>query len=475
MSSAAQSYRTQHAARVALVGAGLVAATAVAPVISLPESPLVRAEVRLTDAVGDLLGGLDGIQNVPANFLIDLANIPYNLFSAPYDVTGRIPSDAADAAASGLTWNNLLPITDPTPSEANPAFIWDNIPAHYGALNGDEPAGVYGAINNLADALRFTDSWWASSPTNVWGWDTANPWNFTALINTLIPIKPLSEPLADNLNTIMAAEFPIATEANKFFMSDLLGELKTLFQVPLSDLVNGTFTFDPTQSNPIGLGADALGNGGHDFYTEFWNNDLPTLNPTLGLDSYWGHLTGSPAANPLNFPSLNDIVPTFVNAYQAMNIDFGLFPGPGSEFSGTESFLFQGAEQLYGLPTALNGIINGTNGLLPGSGIQIIPDAVTNILGGGLNDLIGPDTLVAQTLSSLNEQLMTAIYSAMDVIAPGAITGIGGDAVSGISADALASLVPDLSAMLAPMLAGNLGDLANPLNFIDPMMFLSMF
>lgn len=468
MSSAAQSYRTQHAARVALVGAGLVAATAVAPVISLPESPLVRAEVRLTDAVGDLLGGLDGIQNVPANFLIDLANIPYNLFSAPYDVTGR----AVDAG-TGLTWPDLLPTaTDgPALSDINPAFDFVNAPFTYGTP-GEGTAGVYGAINNLANALRFTDSWWASSPTNVWGWDTANPWNFTALINALIPIKPLSEPLADNLNTIMAAEFPIADEANKFFMSDLLGELKTLFQVPLSDLVQGGYTFPVAQWNPIGTGiTDPIGNGGTR-YLEFWNDALPKLNPTLGLDSYWAHLTGSPAENALNFPNLNDILPTFVNAYQAMNIDFGMFPGPGSEFDGTDSFIFWGAKNLYGLPEALNSIISGDSGLLPGSDIQLIPDAVTNFLGGGLNDLIGPQTALAEGIASLNTQFMTAIYSALDVIAPGVIDfGQGG----GISADALSAVIPDLSAMLAPMLAGNLGDLANPLNFIDPMMFLSMF
>src|SRR5690625_1374108 len=471
MSSAAQSYRAHRAAGVALVGAVLAAATAVGPVISLPESPLVRAEVRLTDAVGDLLNGLDGIQNVPANFLIDLANIPYNLFSAPYDVTGRIPSDAADAATNGLTWPNLLPTDGPPLSDINPAFDFVNAPFTYGDP-ASGTAGVYGAINNLANALRFTDSWWASSPTNVWGWDTANPWNFTALINALIPIKPLSEPLADNLNTIMAAEFPIADEANKFFMSDLLGELKTLFQVPLSDLVEGGYTFPVDQMNPIGTGiTDPIGNGGIP-YLEFWNNHLPPLNPTLGLDSYWAHLTGSPADNPLNFPSLNDIVPTFVNAYQAMNIDFGMFPGPGSEFDGTDSFIFWGAQNLYGLPDALNGIISGESGLLPGSGIQIIPDAVTNFLGGGLNDLIGPQTALAEGIASLNTQLMTGIYSALDVIAPGVIDfGQGG----GITADALSAVLPDLSAMLAPMLAGNLGDLANPLNFIDPMMFLSMF
>jgi len=149
-----------------------------------------------------------------------------------------------------------------------------------------------------------------------------------------------------------------------------------------------------------------------------------------------------------------------------------MFPGPGSEFDGTDSFIFWGAQNLYGLPDALNGIISGESGLLPGSGIQIIPDAVTNFLGGGLNDLIGPQTALAEGIASLNTQLMTGIYSALDVIAPGVIDfGQGG----GITADALSAVLPDLSAMLAPMLAGNLGDLANPLNFIDPMMFLSMF
>ncbi|OSC32176.1 hypothetical protein B8W67_15315 [Mycolicibacillus koreensis] len=425
----------------------------------------MRAEVRLTDAVGDLLGGLDGIQNVPLNFLTDVVNIPYYLFNAPYGVDGLVPQFAADG-------QTVLE-----------GFDYPGLP---GALVTSDPVDATGtstgALNNLANALLYTGSWWQSSATNVWGWDTANPWNFSALLNTLIPIQPLSEPLGQNLNTIMAAEFPIAESANKFFFNDLLGELQTLFRVPLSDLAGGSgWTFPDPSTNPVGVGAGPLGfNPDGVTYPEIWSGVKPHLDPTLGLGfgetQDWGgstnflqSLTEPWSPDKIHLPDLQNAVPTLWNLYNSFNTDFSPFylgadPQTGELIPGTDTMLIQGAKYLYGVPNIINGIFNGDNGGIFGPNFpNVIPTQLTEALGGPLNWLIGPNSEIANGVVGINNLFM-AMVNEIEL-------ATGGNGVPGFVGDN----APTISTILADLAPTNLFEGFDPANMLSGLDIPNLF
>ncbi|MGV0636224.1 hypothetical protein ABQE69_17080 [Mycolicibacillus trivialis] len=468
MPAVVNSYR---AGGLVLTAAALAAATAVAPAAPRLSEKLEHLEVQLTAGLEDL----DGLLNVPVNLFYDIANIPYNLFGAPYSAAGLVPQFSA------------LP---PPSLEFPNVNIGDypglkTLPANFNGTSA-------GSLNNLANALLYTGSWWQSSSTNVWGWDTANPWNFTALINALIPIKQLSVPLADNLNTIMAAEFPIAEPANKFLFNDLLGELNTLFRVPLSDLTSGQWKFPNPLENPVGVGANPLGEGGTT-YPEIWSGKIAHLDPFWGLGTgetqewsgqsvpnFLQSLLNDPSGRTVNFPDLNTVIPTLWNVYNSFNADFspfylGVDPETGTLIPGTDSFLFQGAQPVYGIPNIINGIVNGQGGLWP-DGPNILPSWLTTPVGDALNWLVGPNSAIAGTTVGISNALMS-IVNQIELIT-------GGPGVPGFvdTAFNLSTLLPNfatdfgtlfgpdaatnLAAMLGTDLAPMFTDLLNPLAFL---------
>jgi hypothetical protein len=87
---------------------------------------------------------------------------------------------------------------------------------------------------------------------------------------------------------------------------------------------------------------------------------------------------------------------------------------------GVESFLYQAAQYVYGIPALINGIFNGPHGLMPGSP-DIIPDSVTQYLGNSLNEFIGPGSPLAQTLVGIGQLFDEFINSFTDYPQPPAL------------------------------------------------------
>lgn len=395
--------RFPRTAGLAFAGASLIAISSTPFNVPLAHQPgLSTAHVDVS------LSAIDAadLLNIPVNLFNDFANIPYYLFNAPYSVFGLVPQFAAPG------------------QDVEPGFNYPALPTSSNVsadpLSADGVSN--GALNNLANALFYTGSWWKSSPTNVWGWDTANPWNFAALLHVLLPMQPLSEPLANNLNTLLAAEFPIAEPANKFLFYDLPAELNSLFKIPTSQLEDGSFTFgdgvpatNPPVINPVGVGNDPLGNGGTT-YPEIWNGTTPHLDPSYGLGTGtttgWGStvtnffqsLLADPSQNPIHQVDLKDVVSTFWNVYNSFNTDFSPFymgadPATGVLIPGTDSFVFQGAQVVYGIPALINGIF----------GTPVIPDSVTQEVGAFLNQIVGPDSAFATSTVATSNAILEFI------------------------------------------------------------------
>jgi hypothetical protein len=370
---------------IALAGSSVIAVTPIAPVAPLPEPHVANFGVRLT--AGE---DLSGLFNIPVNLFHDIVNIPYDLLEAPYSIQGMIPNftvDGQHVPGSALAADGTI---------QQPSDVW---PLYFGPFDNIDPDGhstdpvFHGALNLLAGALDYTGSFYVSNPTNVFGWDTGNTFNLPALIDVLLPIKALGEPVGQNLNTIAEAEFPEASALNAYLFHDALGELKTLFTVPFSTLVNG-YTLPPDGAlNPTGAGNGPLGppeEAGLPYH-DLWSGEHVKVDSSLGFDDFVKSLMQDPNDNPIHPLDLSTLFPTYTHLQQAINVDFNpLEPG-------ADSFIFQAAKDVFGLPALINGIFNGPNGIDPG-GPDIIPESVTKTLGNALNEVIGPGSPLEQFL-----------------------------------------------------------------------------
>ncbi len=102
---------------------------------------------------------------------------------------------------------------------------------------------------------------------------------------------------------------------------------------------------------------------------------------------------------------------SLVHMYHAANVDFSPFD------PGTDSFISQGAGDLFGAPAIINGLINGEHGLDPGAA-DLIPDSVTTQLGDALDGLIGPDTDLAENLADIAGRAQDLSEGMLDVVLP---------------------------------------------------------
>jgi hypothetical protein len=398
----------------ALTGTGLIVVAPLAPVTPPPAPHLAALGIHLTAGGGDL--GLQDLLNIPINLFNDMFNIPYVLFSAPYSVEGMIPNFPVD--------DQHVPGSGDLPAGETPGTAFDQYhgvsewawPLYNGPYDLDNDPGTFtGALNFLAGSLDYTGSWYESVPTNVWGWDTANTWNFPALIDVLTPWGHLGEsmeanPIADNLNQLLEAEFPIAEPANKFFFHDLLGEVQNLFKVPLADLTGDNGYPLPESLNPVGSEPDPLGEGGYTYH-EIWDGTTAHVDPSFGFAQILEHLTQDPADNPIQLPNLEDLYPALVHIYNASNVDFSPFD------PGTDSFLFQAPLYVYGLPAIINGIVNGEHGLDPGAP-DVIPASVWQPLGEALDSAFGPDTAFAHFVSDLTGRVQDLAEGSLNIFLP---------------------------------------------------------
>lgn len=279
---------------VALAGAGIIGA----PIAQAPDVHVVHQDVRLADAsdsldgftsslanLGDLTNltsdltgiaaGSDGLANIPVNLLIDIINIPYDEFSAPF----TLPADLAYATTAGPSYDEG------------------------GGSLANLPTVTDGAINEVTNSLNYSGDLWVYDQTNIWGFDPGDPPKLAALIDAMVPFQTLSQPLGEQLNIIAEAELPESADC-PFLCTDPLAILSESSQVPLSELESG-YTFGPVVD-------------------EFTGDPLPWANTTVTLDTdtpfndWLTSLEADPSTNPIEpMPSLGTVTTDLGNLLTA--------------------------------------------------------------------------------------------------------------------------------------------------------------
>lgn len=201
------------------------------------------------------------------------------------------------------------------------------------------PANMLDALNELANSAFFAGTWLVSSPTNLWGWDLGDTPKLEAIIDLLIPVPELADPLTEQLNYLLAAEVPTNTACDTLLCvagPELLGGY---YNVPLSDLRDG-YTFPesgPTVENPLGSVDDAWGFEGTHTGPDGepvmpWAGDTFTYEPLQPFEEYFDSLT-EPSENSLELPDLGDLLILPLKLTEALTVPFNplLPPGPLAE------------------------------------------------------------------------------------------------------------------------------------------------
>ncbi len=281
MSAAVRSYLT---AGVALVGAGIVTAAGVVPPLAHSEAQVVERAVTLAAAVGQACSG-------------------YNI-------------EGCDIWAP----QTYTPVTyDPN------AGAWRNVPANIVNAVASIPRALIDGLNELSYGFEVTGSWWVYTPTNVLGFDPADPPKVAALINLLIPFKPLSQPLGEGLTWWAKANLTMnegCTGTAGPVCSDPNALLATMFQVPTSSMING-FRFPDVVLDPVSPLEGSMGNplpadypGNIDRQTP-WAGAYVQLNPLDPEYSVLNYLKADPSTNrpePITFAEVTSSLTRFVKA-----------------------------------------------------------------------------------------------------------------------------------------------------------------
>jgi hypothetical protein len=256
----------------------------------------------------------------------------------------------------------------------------DNIPVNLFDDILNIPSTEVQGFGVLGDSLLFSGDWWVPSATNLWGTDPGDLGHYMGLLDVLIPFKEISglgqpevDPtldasglagLAQQIGLLAAAELPVSascdaetcfpmtppnviTGSTGFdrdigFFQAFTGQDKnfTLFsdwlKVPLSDLTNGTFQFNPSTDPGIvdpspnadspasdGLGG-VLGEFGFPGTTGTgdtagdmpWAGDQFTLNLFGPFEAFYNSLLAAPATDGIDgtgidLPSLTNITQDF--------------------------------------------------------------------------------------------------------------------------------------------------------------------
>ncbi|WP_141564369.1 hypothetical protein [Mycolicibacterium palauense] len=229
-------------AGVALVGASVISVTPIAPQPQdLQES---SAAVRLTAAAVDC--GTDGT-------------------SYPC---------AADSASSGAV--AVAPL-----AAAGPSIF--NIPVNILNAVLSIPANEVEAMDRFADAMILTGSWQVWSPTNVFGFDAADPPKLKGFIDMLVPFPAFSTVLGNHLSVWAQANLPMnaGCAALPGACPDLGALLDSMFKVPMSELYDG-YTF-PEVVNP------------HTGEEMEWSEEHVQLDPAEPITSVWDYLVAPPS------------------------------------------------------------------------------------------------------------------------------------------------------------------------------------
>jgi hypothetical protein len=236
------------------------------------------------------------------------------------------------------------------------------------------PSTEVGGFNVLGDSLLFSGDWWVPSATNLWGTDPGDLGHYMGLLDVLIPFQQISgqgqpevdptldasglEGLAQQIGLLAAAELPVSSscDAETCFpmtpsnvitgstgfdrdiglFQTISGEDKDFglfsnwFQVPLSDLTSGNYTFGSGDTGIVDPSPNATTGGG--VLGEFgfpgttgdgttagdmpWAGDTYTLNLFGPFENFYDSLLATPSTSGIDgtgidLPSLTGIGQSF--------------------------------------------------------------------------------------------------------------------------------------------------------------------
>ncbi len=191
------------------------------------------------------------------------------------------------------------------------------------------PYYAVAGTNRFANAMRASGSWWVYTPTNVLGWDPANPEMTRAFVDFLVAIPSISTPLGETADWWARANLPMNAGCTGFPpCDDPQAILDQMFKVQLWDFyAPGGFTFTSPitpEYNPVsdveaywgqelGLTGDRV-----EWYGE-------TVNPEPFGESkgFWDHLISRPEG--IKTPTLQDQLEAFKNLADGLNTTWNPF------------------------------------------------------------------------------------------------------------------------------------------------------
>jgi hypothetical protein len=282
MPAAVRSYLTTG---LALMGAGFVTAAQITPPLQHAETRIVQAAVTLAAAVGN-----------------GQSCSGYN-------------TDGCDPAAP----QTYTPVV--LDQSGNPANIAANIINAVASI----PRAVVDAVNELSYALEITGNWWVYGPNNVLGSDPADPAKYTALTDLLIPFKPVSNAVGEQLSWWGKANLPMGAGCTATvgpLCKDLNSLLATMFLAPIWTLAAG-YQF-PTVINPV---SEAEGTVGEEIpgsvgTATAWSGAYVKLNlfdPAIALFNY---LIADPSVNTPKPVTGPEVTATMQRLGKALALDF---------------------------------------------------------------------------------------------------------------------------------------------------------
>ena len=285
MSAAVRSYLTTG---LALMGAGFVTAAQITPPLHQAETRVVEAAVSLAAAVGN---------GQPCS--------GYN-------------TEGCDINAP-VTYTPV--VLDPSGSSANIAANIVNAVASI-------PRAFVDALNELSYALEVTGNWWVYSPTNVLGFDPADPPKITALTDLAIPFKPISNAVGDQLAWFGRANLPMdvgCTADVGPHCTDVNAILSKMFLAPIWTLAAGyqfPKSFNPVSEAEGAIGTEIPGSVGAEVPWSGAYVKLNLLDPAYALINY---LQADPSSNTPKPLTGGEITATLNRLGKALKFDFNAF------------------------------------------------------------------------------------------------------------------------------------------------------
>ena len=221
-----------------------------------------------------------------------------------------------------------------TPIPYDPdAGSWDNVAANLVNAVISMPRAFINAIDDMSYAFEVTGSWWVYTPTNVLGFDPADPPKLAALLNMLIPFAPLSEPLGESFTWWAKANLTMnagCTGSTGPTCPDLGALLQTMFRVPTWDLIAG-YKFPDVVLDPVSALEGSMGNPLPEGYPGNvdrqvgWSGAYLELNPRDPEYSVLNYLKADPSTNRPEPVTFDEIVSSLTRFAKASDLDFNPF------------------------------------------------------------------------------------------------------------------------------------------------------